>query len=230
MTKVDRVCESIVERIASGALCAGDRLPSEERLTGDLGVSLGTVQKALGRLARDGVVSREHGRGTFVSGARAAVADVQYLRFRDVHGLELAQYVRLRSVRRDARAGPWRDFLGQAAPIRIERTIDVDGRFVLNAEFWLREDDFARLDDTGPRALETNLRVLLGRRLALPALRVDRSISFVAPPAAVARRIGLSPRQPGFAMEMRGHTVRDRPLFYQRVFAPPFAERLTVTR
>ena len=42
MTKLARVCESIVGRIESGALRAGDRLPSEERLAQGLRVSVGT--------------------------------------------------------------------------------------------------------------------------------------------------------------------------------------------
>jgi DNA-binding GntR family transcriptional regulator len=68
MTKLARVSDSSVGRIESGALRQGDRLPSEERLAAGFRVSVGTVQKALSRLAHSGLISREHGRGTFVSG------------------------------------------------------------------------------------------------------------------------------------------------------------------
>src|SRR3981081_2848773 len=58
---------AIVDLVRSGSLEAGDQIPSEQQLTQYLGRSLGTVQKALNRLAIDGWVLREHGRGTFVS-------------------------------------------------------------------------------------------------------------------------------------------------------------------
>src|SRR2546423_1841074 len=76
MTKLARVCDSIVGRIESGALREGDRLPSEEQLATDFRVSVGTVQKALTRLVHSGLISRQHGRGTFVSGSRVGPGDV----------------------------------------------------------------------------------------------------------------------------------------------------------
>jgi DNA-binding GntR family transcriptional regulator len=231
MTKVGRVCESIVGGIESGALRCGDRLPSEERLANDFGVSVGTVQKALAQLATSGIVSREHGRGTFVSGSRIGPADVNYLRFRDARGEALPHFVQLRSVRREARRGPWTAFLGEdAGCVRITRTISVAGRFDLHGEFWLREPDFTRLEGVDARSLETNLRELLGQRLALPTLGVDQSIRFERLPARIAARISHDPKAPGFVMEIQGRTLRDRPLFFQRVCAPPFSESLMILR
>lgn len=231
MTKVDRVCESIVGGIESGSLRSGDRLPSEERLASDFGVSVGTVQKALAQLATGGIVSREQGRGTFVSGSRIGPADVNYLRFRDASGTALAPFVQLRAVRREKRRGPWTTFLGSDVDcIRITRTISIAGRFDLHGEFWLRDPDFARLEGVDARSLETNLRVLLGQRLALPTLGVDQSIRFERLPARIAARIGHDPQVPGFVMEIQGRTLRDRPLFFQRICAPPFSESLMILR
>ncbi len=134
MTKLARVCDSIVARIESGALREGDRLPSESQLAASFRVSVGTVQKALSRLAHSGLISREHGRGTFVSGSRIGAADVNYLRFRDAEGRDLPHYIRVTSVRRLMRKGPWSEFLGaQAGHIRIERLINVGGKVQIEA-------------------------------------------------------------------------------------------------
>jgi GntR family transcriptional regulator len=231
MTKVARVCESIVAGIESGSLRDGDRLPAETELASGLGVSVGTVQKALAQLATTGIVSREHGRGTFVSGSRIGPADVNYLRFRDAGGRDLPHFVQLHSVRAETRRGPWSAFLGDdAGCVRITRTISVAGRFELHGEFWLREPDFARLEGVDARSLETNLRELLGRRLALPTLGVDQAIRFERIPLRIATRIGHDPQTPGFVMEIRGRTIRDRPLFFQRICAPPFSESLIILR
>lgn len=231
MTKTARVCESIVGRIESGALREGDRLPSEEQLAAGLRVSVGTVQKALTRLVHSGLISRQHGRGTFVSGSPVGPGDVNYLRFRDAAGRDLPHYIRVKSVRRLKRKGPWSEFLGaDNSYIRIERSIGVGGKVELYSEFWLREKEFVRLNGVDRRSLEKNLRVLLGQQLSLPTLRVDQWIRFEALPDPIARELSLEADAPGFVMEMRGYTLRDQPLFYQRVCAAPFAENLVIVR
>lgn len=230
MTKLISVSDAIIRSIESGALREGDRLPSEGELATAHGVSVGTIQKALARLSHSGLITREQGRGTFVSGARVAPADVRYLRFRDADGNELPSYVHARSVKRLKRKGPWSEFLDGEAFVRIERIINVGGRFDLYSEFWLREEDFAQLGGVERGELEKNLRELLGQRLALPTLRVDQWMRFDEIPSVAARELGLEAGQPGFVMELRGYTLRDRPLYYQTVYSGPFSERLMVVR
>lgn len=56
----------IMSRIEAGDWGAGASIPPEVQLSRDFGVSVGTVRKALDQLARDRVLVRERGRGTFV--------------------------------------------------------------------------------------------------------------------------------------------------------------------
>jgi GntR family transcriptional regulator len=230
MTKLTMVSEAIIRHIESGSLREGDRLPSEGELAASHGVSVGTVQKALTQLVHSGLIKREQGRGTFVSGTRVAPADVRYLRFRDKDGNELPSYVHARSVKRLKRKGPWSDFLGGDGFVRIERVISVGGRFDLYSEFWLREEDFADLGGVDRAALEKNLRELVAQRLSLPTLRVDQWIQFGELPAAAASELRIDPSEPGFIMELRGYTLRNRPLYYQSIYSGPFSEQLVITR
>ncbi|WP_296325379.1 GntR family transcriptional regulator [Reyranella sp.] len=55
--------------IVSGSLRAGDRLPAEVTLVERLGVSRVTVRLAMDELVSRGLVSRAHGKGSFVSPA-----------------------------------------------------------------------------------------------------------------------------------------------------------------
>lgn len=230
MTKSERVQLSISRRIESGSLREGDRLPSEAQLAAQFHVSVGTVQKALDRLESSRLITREHGRGTFVS--TAPTADVNYLRFRDPSGMELPNFIQVRSARRLRKGGPWSDFLGGPPPfVRVDRRVSVGGRFELASEFWLREAEFEKLGGgTDRRVLERNIRVQLGQKLSLPTLRVDQTLRFEALPAPIAADLGLEKGQPGLVMEMRGYTLRERPLFYHRVFSGPFAEDLVIVR
>lgn len=65
-----RVREAVEQLIGSNGLRPGDRLPTEPELGAQLGVSRGTVRRAFDDLEREGVVSRQPGRGTFVSERR----------------------------------------------------------------------------------------------------------------------------------------------------------------
>jgi GntR family transcriptional regulator len=133
-------------------------------------------------------------------------------------------------VKRLKRKGPWSEFLGGDGFVRIERVISVGGRFDLYSEFWLREEDFAELGGVDRAALEKNLRELVAQRLSLPTLRVDQWIQFGKLPAAVANELSIDPNEPGFIMELRGYTLRNRPLYYQSIYSGPFSERLIITR
>lgn len=58
------------ERIESGDIVVGEKLPSEADLERDYGVSRTTARRALDELRRQGLVRREPGRGTFLVGPR----------------------------------------------------------------------------------------------------------------------------------------------------------------
>lgn len=68
----------LLDRIAAGAWRPGDLLPAEPRLGEELGVSAGTVRKALDELEAERVVVRHQGRGTFVA---AQTPDTSLFRF-----------------------------------------------------------------------------------------------------------------------------------------------------
>jgi len=57
----------IRRQIADGMLGVGDRLPTLKGLVATYGVSPMTVRHALGRLEKEGLISAERGRGTFVT-------------------------------------------------------------------------------------------------------------------------------------------------------------------
>jgi GntR family transcriptional regulator len=57
------------QRIVKGMWREGETLPSLEKLVAEFGVARVTVRQAIERLTRDGLVSPQRGRGTFVTGA-----------------------------------------------------------------------------------------------------------------------------------------------------------------
>jgi GntR family transcriptional regulator len=59
------------EKITSGAFESGERMPTESELIEQFGVSRITVRQALQSLNDDGLIERQQGRGTFVTGRRS---------------------------------------------------------------------------------------------------------------------------------------------------------------
>lgn len=67
-----RIKSDIVNRIASGELKKGDRLPSENKLAGQFGVSRITVIGALKELAAEGVIKKIRGSGSYIESENVA--------------------------------------------------------------------------------------------------------------------------------------------------------------
>ena len=62
-----RIRESLREQIASGLLKRGQKLPAEDELAAQFGVSRMTVRQGIADLIEDGLLYRRHGVGTFVA-------------------------------------------------------------------------------------------------------------------------------------------------------------------
>ncbi|MCA1583019.1 MAG: PLP-dependent aminotransferase family protein [Acidobacteria bacterium] len=70
----EQLAAAIEARIATGALAAGDRLPTTRDIADALSINRGTVQSAYRRLARSGLVEGRVGSGTVVVGKASSVA------------------------------------------------------------------------------------------------------------------------------------------------------------
>ncbi len=63
---VDQIRKQIRFLIATGRLRPGDQLPTVRQLAADLRVNFNTVARAYRALDEEGMISTQHGRGTFV--------------------------------------------------------------------------------------------------------------------------------------------------------------------
>ena len=61
-----QLIDQIKNKIASGDLKPGDQLPTVRQLAADLRVNFNTIARAYRLLDEEGVISTQHGRGTFI--------------------------------------------------------------------------------------------------------------------------------------------------------------------
>lgn len=62
-----QIQETLIRRIVEGEWRPGEALPSEQALALQLGVSQGTIRKAMDALAAEKIIDRRQGKGTFVA-------------------------------------------------------------------------------------------------------------------------------------------------------------------
>lgn len=66
-TKYQKLYHLIVDAIKTGKTVNGDKLPSENELATEHGISRQTVRQALNRLLKDGYISKKRGSGSYVT-------------------------------------------------------------------------------------------------------------------------------------------------------------------
>ncbi|HEY0632356.1 MAG TPA: GntR family transcriptional regulator [Thermoleophilaceae bacterium] len=146
--------------IAGGAMRAGDRLPPVRELAAAAGVNVNTVRAVYARLAKQGVIVSEHGRGTFVAeGPRrgAGLAELIERAARDArsHDVDPRELAALLYARFDA---------GAATPIVDDE--HADARRALRAEIEALEHELTALEPLAPDAPpEPNRGTAAGARL-----------------------------------------------------------------
>lgn len=222
-----RLRGAIARLVAAGALADGARLPGERDLCAALDISLGTVQKALDLLVRDGDLVREHGRGTFVRRHRQEMQALWHYRFVDpATGERLPVYARLLDralVPTDAETAR---YLG-ADPrgfVRIRRLIDIGGQFTCWSEMDLPASRFRRLMSLKASRLErVNLKQILSEDFGASTISIGQTARLVRPPATVAAQLGLKARVHCLRLQIVAFDRAGDPISLQKILVPPNA-------
>jgi len=96
---VDNVVEQVQTLIAKGHLESGDRLPKEDELVTQLGVSRTVLREALSRLEATGLVTIQRGRGMFIADPSGVASCARLIRnAMTLSGKDLAQFMEFRRI------------------------------------------------------------------------------------------------------------------------------------
>ncbi len=225
LPKQARLYDAITREIDAGRLRPGQKLPGERELCAATGVSLGTVQKALGLLAGDGLIVREHGRGTFIRAGRRPLTELWHYRFREPStGQLLSVFAKLAGRAHVNADGPWQTALGDggAGFVRISRIVSIGGRFRCWSEMHLPFARFSRLLQLPRRDIESvNLKLLLASGFNAPTLATTQTVLLQPFPAAVAEAIGVRAGTLGLLLQIVGTSRGGVPITFQRIHGPP---------
>lgn len=140
-----RVSERLIREIGAGRLADGQRLPPERLMAQQLGISVGTLRKALADLTQKGLVRRVHGSGNYVQASSRPQGLYAFFRIelREGGGLPTARILDVTRLDKPADLPPFGASL-QAHRIRRLRFLN-DLPCVLE-EIWLDGDYAEHLD------------------------------------------------------------------------------------
>jgi len=234
-----RLSNAMLDAIESGEYIPGSKMPGERDLMETLPVSLGTIQKAMNALVEQGVVLRQAGKGTFVSGTtlpasqagkeKVARRDLLHFRFRsgDGHSI-LPIYLNVVSIAQvDAKTDgidpPWLEYLDSGNSfIRIERILNVDDRFMGFTRFYLPFERYGSLLQRSCEELSgLTLREFLNKTFNMPTLRFEHLVQCQQFAPDVCSRLELAEGSFGTFWQVLGRSYRDAPASYQQIFLPP---------
>jgi GntR family transcriptional regulator len=143
-----QVKDALLVRLGAGDWQPGTLLPSEMELASQLGVSQGTVRKAIDSLAAEHLLTRRQGRGTYVATHQETVAQFRFLRLRPDKGEAVQPESLVLSVQRQrapADVGQFLKLRPAELAFKILRRLSFGGAPVVLDEIWLSAQRFKGL-------------------------------------------------------------------------------------
>lgn len=210
--------ERLRERIGSGRLVEGERLPSERELAEWLGVSRMTVRQALSSLAARGLVERGVGRGTFVRAPGKVVHDLSralgFTERLERQGLAAgAHTVAARQLSAPRFVAEALGLPEGAAVLRVERVRSAGDRPLALEDTWLPAERFPGLLDLD---LGGSLYSLMRDHYGLaPASAIERLEPVIAR-AHEADALGVPAGAPLMLVERIARTADGTPVEFAR--------------
>ncbi len=228
-----RIRNAILELISERVLVPGNKIPSEQLICQALSISLGTVQRSLGDLSNQGVLQREHGRGTFVTAQKPAIDQVWQFRFKEPGtGRNLPVYTKFLRINDLVEDEFWEAELmpDSKGHFEILRIFNIDDQFWCYGTFILGRTRFTSLrDDVEIQQDSINLKRLIAEKYSAPTLRVSQKVKAAEIPSEVCEHIKIPPQTSGLMYQVVGFTQGDQPLSFQTIWIPPSKHMLDLT-
>lgn len=220
--KYQHVFDAFAQGIRTGQLRPGQRVPPEGVLSQRLPVSLGTLQKALAKLAANGLVVRQRRAGTFIANRSSQAAEAYVFRFRNptTGKLELP-FVRALAVTEERSKGPWSDALGTQRTVRLDRLVWVDRDPPAFASVYFAHRHGRDLLDVPIEELHgSSTHRLLLDRFNLPTLRFEHRIGCRELSAAACEHLHVPAGTCGTVWDVCDYSIHDRAVLFQRLQLP----------
>lgn len=213
---------ALARRIASGDWKPGETIPNELDLAKEYGLSAGTVRKALDWMEEAKLISRQQGRGTFVTDPASKESSRRFNRLRDADGAILRCEKTTISVTTQEAASEELLRLGLAAGDRVTKICNLasaQGKALMHEEIAVPTALFPTLgtkQDAGARLPYDLLE--LAQRNGLLIGKGQERISIAAADTAVASQLGITAGTYIAIFDRVVYTIEDRPVEWRKAW------------
>lgn len=148
-----QVRDALVARIVAGEWPIGTVLPSEIVLAQTMGVSPGSVRRAMDEMEAERIVVRRQGRGTYVNDQSTSEMSIRYSSIKNAEGIRIEGSLITNNVDSGSATAAEADRLGVrtgAQVLRVDRFHVYNGNYFLFEQALLPTDIFPKLpNDVG---------------------------------------------------------------------------------
>jgi len=206
-----QVRDILVKRIADGVWQAGQVLPSEPDIAADLGVSHGTVRKALDEMAAENLVVRRQGRGTYVARHDDERILFQFFKLIPDSGERRFPESKVLGVGLvlDHEAAAVLSLRPHDRVLRLDRLRSLNGQVCIRERIVLPAALFPGLDQ---RELPNNLYELYAREFGVTIARASEKLKAVAATAEDAIHLDMSAGAPLLRIDRTAFALNGRPV------------------
>jgi len=211
-----QVREEITRHLASGRWQPGTMLPSEQELARELGVSQGTVRKALDAMTAERILVRRQGRGTFVAEYEESRILFQFFRLYPDSGERLfpvSKVLGLSSASANPSEREALDLEPEAAVWRISRLRYHGSELIMRETLSLpvtRFTDLGKLDE-----IPNNVYRLYSQRWGITITRITERLKAVAANEADCAELGCAVGTPLLEIRRVAFDLNRRPVEYR---------------
>lgn len=222
---------TIMAAIQDGHWETGIQLPTELELSKITPFSLGTVQKAIGSLTREGLLHRKRGLGTFVIPIERRIGGPWIFRFITPDGLSFypmsTKVIKKKIITPKEEWSPWLTEGKQSKKIlQIDRLIYVD-QYVFYSQYFLDPAKFPIIMNTPTKNLDSaNFAGLIQDAYNIQLKKVDRTIECTTFPTEINLALKLPKKNKGVLVEIKATGNQESPIFFQQLFLPADGPKL----
>ena len=211
-----QVYDRLVTRISNGDWKPAESLPSEYALAEELGVSQGTVRKALNELEAEKLVERRQGKGTFVTEHTKEASNFRFFRLTLPDGTRLAPEGSIESVSRRAASSKERSVLSlgdNEQVVEMLRIRIVDEAPVVAETIILPLAMFPNIDDL--ETLTESLYPLYQREFGIHIVNTEEQLCAEVAMEDSARRLNLPLGTPLLRVDRVAYTMNSKPVEFR---------------
>lgn len=210
-----QIKDLLITKIGNGEWLPGDIIPSEISLAQELGVSQGTVRKAITELVENNVLTRRQGRGTFVSNHDIHRALFYFFHIADNQGHKVLPVSRvLRCHRKQASKFETLKLQLPAGTdvFRIERVRSISEKPTIIETITLAAEPFVDLDKEGNRELPNTLYELYEKEFGITIHSADEQLRAIAASKHDAKLLDIEVGTPLLEIQRVAMTLNKTPV------------------